>query len=292
MNTDQLESFIQVAENLNFARAAEVLSITQSAVSRQIHSLENELGAKLLHRTTRTVTLTPAGISFLVDAKNIVERLKTAKQKIHQHQSSNIQILRIGCPDEAILHLLVKVLKSCRKQIPELHPFIKVIQHRLILNLFYQGDFDILFGFQNGIPLKNGMIYKELFQIPLCCIVSDTHPYANRAEIAKEELYSENIVVCTSYAIPANATEMQNQISQHIPLECTYTCENLQVLLALVRAGYGCSVLPQMNLIDSGIREIPLTESGLLSYGFFYKKDSSNPLLKKFISIMTNTSFK
>lgn len=45
MNTQQLESFIQVAENLNFARAAEVLNITQSAVSRQINALEEELGA-------------------------------------------------------------------------------------------------------------------------------------------------------------------------------------------------------------------------------------------------------
>lgn len=58
MNTDQLKSFIQVAENLNFARAAEILNITQSAVSRQIHSLEEELGTRLLHRTTRTVSLT------------------------------------------------------------------------------------------------------------------------------------------------------------------------------------------------------------------------------------------
>ena len=72
MNTDQLKSFIQVAENLNFARAAEILNITQSAVSRQIHSLEDELGTRLLHRTTWTVTLTPAGISFLEDAKNVV----------------------------------------------------------------------------------------------------------------------------------------------------------------------------------------------------------------------------
>ena len=92
MNTDQLKSFIQVAENLNFARAAEILKITQSAVSRQIHSLEDELGAKLLHRTTRTVTLTPAGISFLEDAKNIMGRLKIAEQKLQRHQLSLIHI--------------------------------------------------------------------------------------------------------------------------------------------------------------------------------------------------------
>ena len=52
MNTQQLESFIQVAENLNFARAAEILNVTQSAVSRQIQGLEEELNTKLFYRTT------------------------------------------------------------------------------------------------------------------------------------------------------------------------------------------------------------------------------------------------
>ena len=291
MNTDQLKSFIQVAENLNFARAAEILKITQSAVSRQIHSLEDELGTKLLHRTTRTVTLTPAGISFLEDAKNVMGRLKVAEQKIQRHQSTNIQVLTIGCQTEANLDLLCKVLKSCKQQIPELYPFLKVIPHRSILNLFYQDELDLLFGFQEDIPIKNDTIYIELFQIPLCCIVPASHPWAERPELAKEELYLENIVVCNSYAIPARVAEMQNQISQHILPESTYMCENLQVLLTLVRAGYGCSVLPLMNFVNTDIRGIPLKDSEPLSYGIFFKKSSQNPLLKKFISIVTNTSY-
>ena len=291
MNTDQLKSFIQVAENLNFARAAEILKITQSAVSRQIHSLEDELGTKLLHRTTRTVTLTPAGISFLEDAKNVIGRLKVAEQKIQRHQSTNIQILTIGCQNEANLDLLCKVLKSCKQQIPELYPFLKVIPHRSILNLFYQDELDLLFGFQEDIPIKNYTVYKELFKIPLCCIVPASHPYAERPELAKEELYLENIVVCNSYAIPARVAEMQNQISQHILPESTYMCENLQVLLTLVRAGYGCSVLPLMNFVNTDIRGIPLKDSESLSYGIFFKKSSQSPLLKKFISIVTNTSY-
>lgn len=291
MNTDQLKSFIQVAENLNFARAAEILKITQSAVSRQIHSLENELGTKLLHRTTRTVILTPAGISFLEDAKNVMGRLKVAEQKIQRHQSTNIQVLTIGCQNEANLDLLCKVLKSCKQQIPELYPFLKVIPHRSILNLFYQDELDLLFGFQEDIPIKNDTIYKELFQIPLCCIVPASHPWAERPELAKEELYLENIVVCNSYAIPARVAEMQNQISQHILPESTYMCENLQVLLTLVRAGYGCSVLPLMNFVNTDIRGIPLKDSEPLSYGIFFKKSSQSPLLKKFIFIVTNTSY-
>ena len=291
MNTDQLKSFIQVAENLNFARAAEILNITQSAVSRQIHSLEEELGTRLLHRTTRTVTLTPAGISFLEDAKNVVGRLDAASRKIQRHQSSSIQILTIGCTDEAILDLLCKVLKSCRAQIPELYPFLKVIPHRFILGLFYQGEIDLLFGFQDDIPLKSDIIYQELFRIPLCCIVPDTHPYAGRIELTKEELYLENIVVCNSYAIPFKAAEMQNRIAQHIPPESIYICDNLQALLTLVRAGYGCSILPQMNFISSDIHIIPITGNEPLSYGIFYRKNAVSPLLKKFISIMATTSF-
>ena len=131
-----------------------ILKITQSAVSRQIHSLEDELGTRLLHRTTRTVTLTPAGISFLEDAKNIMGRLRIAKQKLKRHQSTNIQVLTIGCHNEASLDLLCKILNSCRKQMPELYPFLKVIPHRSILNLFYQDELDLLFGFQDDIPIS------------------------------------------------------------------------------------------------------------------------------------------
>ena len=82
---------------------------------------------------------------------------------------------------------------------PQLYLFLKVIPHRSILNLFYQDELDLLFGFQDDIPIKNDTIYKELFRIPLCCIVPAAHPYAARSELAKEELYLENIVVCNSF---------------------------------------------------------------------------------------------
>lgn len=285
MTTDQLESFIQVAENLNFARAAEILNITQSAVSRQIHALEAELGTKLLHRTTRTVTLTPAGVSFLDDAKHVTTRLKIAAAKIQNHQSSHMQLLSIGCGNEADLTLLSKFLKACRQQLPNIHPFVRVIPHRSILNLFYQGEIDILFGFREDIPAKEGITYLELLQIPLCCVVPRSHPYALKTEIAEQELFSKPLVSCNSYGIPSQAAEIQNRISQHLLPESIHICENMQVLLTLVEAGYGCTILPQMNHAGFDITYIPLKGIGRLSYGMFYKSGTRDPLLKKFISI-------
>lgn len=284
MNTQQLESFIQVAENLNFARAAEALNITQSAVSRQINSLEAELETKLFNRSTRTVSLTPAGISFLEDAKEVLTKLQIASLKIHKHAESHIQIISIACNNESHLIHLSKALYQCRLQMPELHPFLRVIPHRSILNLFLHGEIDILFGFQDDVPMRDGIIYRELTKIPVCCAISTEHPYANKEEINEKELLAENLIICNSYEIPSKAAIIQSRLECQFLPDSTYYCENLQVMLSLIRAGYGFAILPNGASVDSGITYIPLSGMNPLSYGIFYKNTPKNPLIKKFIS--------
>lgn len=284
MNTQQLESFIQVAENLNFARAAEVLNITQSAVSRQINSLETELGTKLFNRSTRSVSLTPAGISFLDDAKDVLTKLQIASLKVHNHRKSNIEILSIACSNESNLIYLSKTLSRCRQQMPELHPFLRIIPHRSIVNLFFHGEIDILFGAKDDIPIRNGIFYKELNKIRICCAVPTGHPFSQKDEISEKELYSENIIICNSYEIPTKAANIQNRLEHQFLPECTYYCENLQVMLTFIKAGYGFAVLPEGTSIDSEIAYVPLAGSSTISHGIFYKKSSKNPLINKFIS--------
>ena len=286
MNTQQLESFIQVAENLNFARAAEILNITQSAVSRQIHSLEDELGTKLFNRSTRTVTLTPEGNVFLDDAKSIIAKLRTATAKIQHRSGVNVPLISIGCKNEADLDLLCKILKECRKEIPELHPFLRIIPYRYILSMFYDEEIDLLFGFKDEIPIRGDTIYKELVKIPLCCLIPSSHSFACKEEISETEMYNEKIITCSSYTIPTKAAEIQNRISQHILPDQIHFCENMQVILTLVRAGYGISVLPKLNFVDPEIKYVPLKNIEPLSYGFFYKKGASNVLQKKVMSII------
>lgn len=248
MNTQNLETFIQVAENLNFARAAEVLNMTQSAVSRQIHALEDELGTKLFLRTTRTVTLTPAGVSFLEDAKKVVTTLHLASARIHHQTESDIPVVSIGCGNEVDLDFLCSVLKICIRQAPDIHPFIKVIPHRSILTLFTQGDLDILVGFREDIPLRGGCSYMELAQLPLCCVVSESHPYALRETLSESDLYSERLIHCN--AVPSRALELQNQLAGQITPQNTYLCENLQAALMLIRAGYGFTILPRIGFTN------------------------------------------
>ena len=106
MNTFQIDCFIQVAETLNFARAAERLNVTQPAVTHQIRSLEEELGVKLFRRTTRIVELTQEGILFLEDARNIAAISLRAKKRFENPESREIQPFSIGCHSYTHLFLL------------------------------------------------------------------------------------------------------------------------------------------------------------------------------------------
>lgn len=286
MNTQQLESFVQVAENLNFARAAEVLNVTQSAVSRQINSLENELGVRLFTRSTRTVSLTPAGISFLEDTKDVLAKLQTASLKLQNHTKSSIQILSIACSNEANLIYLTEILARCRQQLPGIHPFLRIIPHRSLLNLFIHGEIDILFGFQDDIPQRDGITYRELVKIPVCCAFRADHPCAAREEITEQELYAESIIVCNSFEIPSEVAGIQNRLNHRFMPDSSYYCENLQVMLSLVRAGYGFCVLPDGASVDSEIAYVPLAQTSPISYGVFYKDASRNPLIRSFLSLL------
>lgn len=290
MNTQQLESFIQVAEHLNFARASEVLNITQSAVSHQIHSLEEELDTRLFYRTTRTVTLTPEGTIFLEHARNILGQLKTATAKIRHHTNSRTKTLTIGCKSESDLDFLYHILNVCRKRISSFHPHLKILPGRTLLNLFFQGEIDILFGFQEDLPLRNDTVFRELIKIPLYCIFPSGHPLASKSSIDETDLSSESLVICSSHSIPAKAVEFQNRAAQHISPEKVYICENQNGILTLIRAGYGCSILPGGFCRDSSVCYVPVRNTALLSYGILYSKNSSGTVLKTFIDIALDTS--
>lgn len=286
MNTQQLESFVQVAETLNFARAAEALNITQSAVSRQIHALEEELDTKLFHRSTRTVSLTPSGITFLTDAKEILSKLDMAAQKLKKHSTSAVQVISIGCAKDTVLAPLTPLLQACREQLPEIHPFLRVLPSRMIMNLFAHNELDLVFGFQGNFPIPKHTVYKELAQIPICYAVPAAHPLASAQCLEEKELLTEHFAICNSYEIPSTISNIQNSLAHQLPPNSLYFCEDLQALRALIKAGYGIGILPQTFFTEPDITYIPMSQKLTLSYGIFYKSNPNNPILKKFITLL------
>lgn len=118
MELRHLRYFIAVAESLNFRRAAEHLHVAQPALSAQIKALENDLGAKLLERTTREVRLTQAGRNFLEDARQILSRALQAEQRAKRAGQGIVGSLRIGYISGTATPWLAEILRHFHHKYP------------------------------------------------------------------------------------------------------------------------------------------------------------------------------
>jgi len=280
MNIQQLESFVEVAETLNFARAAESLNLTQSAVSRQIHALEEELGTPLFKRTTRNVTLTPAGIIFLNDAKESLSKLKLSQMKIKNHIENKVDILTLGCTNNAYLSLIVTYLNELNRTFPDIHPIIQITPNRLIINSFLKKEVDLVFSFENEIPLQDDVHFYPIQQIPICIALSNQSNHSNKTIIKIEELTNSNIILCDPHQLPLEVQLKQNQIAKKLFSTKTNFSHDINSMVILIEAGYGFGILPKLAI--ENISFIPIENSEYLNFGIYYHKKSS-PVVNQII---------
>src|ERR1700733_8569455 len=118
MELRHLRYFVAVAEELNFRRAAARLRVAQPAVSSQIRALEEELGARLFERTTRSVLLTPAGRVFLAEARGVIGAASQAEQSARKAHHGIVGTLRLGVITPATSPRLASVLRHFHQRFP------------------------------------------------------------------------------------------------------------------------------------------------------------------------------
>ena len=129
-----------VANFLNFSRAAEVLRITQPAVSHQINALENELGVKLFHRTSKSVRLTQAGYLFTQYADEILRISGLSKERLKAAQEVHSVRLGVGCRNFVDLRLMIPTLSQLATEEPLLLPLLRMTPFDSLENLLEEGD--------------------------------------------------------------------------------------------------------------------------------------------------------
>jgi DNA-binding transcriptional LysR family regulator len=118
MNPTLLKTFVAVAELRHFARAANACNISQPAVSHQIAQLEAEVGAKLLNRAPRRVSLTVAGEVMLEEARRILAAIDRARERMQEVASGAIGRIRLGASATPGLYLLPPLLREYRTAHP------------------------------------------------------------------------------------------------------------------------------------------------------------------------------
>lgn len=148
-----LQAFVTVVKEKSFSRAAEVLYQTQPALSKQVKALENYLGAVLLDRNEKEVTLTDAGALFYPEAQRILDTLTQAQESLAELQGLKRGKLSLGASTLPGEYLLPALVGKFREMHPGIDVEIKVADTREIINALKSGEVQI--GFLGAPPVES-----------------------------------------------------------------------------------------------------------------------------------------
>src|SRR5918992_4023018 len=140
---DQLRSFVVVAEELHFGRAAERLQMTQPPLSRQIQKLERALGVRLFERDNRKVELTTAGEAFLIEGRRLLALASGALEQAQRIQAGSAGTVRIGFTATAAFSVLTSLLNIVSEAYPGLHIDLFEMVTREQVSRLTNGELDL-----------------------------------------------------------------------------------------------------------------------------------------------------
>lgn len=245
MDLRQIKSFIAVAEELHFRRAAERLGMAQTALSSQVRSLEEELGFPLLFRTTRHVSLTQAGAVFLDEARAVLDRLETGVERASIAASQGLNRLRLGGIDAALVWFLPPVIDQFRKRFADIRlPLTEVSASKQQVQELLRHRIDVAF-FRPPTSVE-GVAWETLFEEDVFVALPAASPLADRPRLSAQDLQDTKIITYARHARPLlSAMVMKSFEAADVQPEVELEVLDKSTLLALVAQGIGAGLVPQ-----------------------------------------------
>ena len=250
MELRQLYYFVKVARKQHVTRASEELHVAQSAVSRQIHQLEEELGVPLFAQKGRNVQLTPVGRMFLGRVEAILADLDRAVQEIREFLDPERGEVRIGFPHSLGISMLPTAIAAFRKEHPNVRFRLRQGTYSSLIRDVIQGDVDL--AFVSPFPENHDRVVGELLLTEeLYAVLPPQHPLAGRSEIRLDELRDEPFVMFSEmYSLRGIVLDACRKAG-FVP-NVGFEGEETDTIRSLVAAGMGVSLLPEMALVETG----------------------------------------
>jgi DNA-binding transcriptional LysR family regulator len=279
----KLRYFAVVAEERHFTRAAARLFVAQQSLSRQIRDLENEVGAQLFYRTTRSVELTPAGEAFLVGVQSALASLDAGIDEARRHDAGAVGHLRIGFGLGAALELTPFIVEEFSRQYPnveiEMREFGLPDQSAGLSE--HWADVAII-----RPPLADpDIIAHVLFEEPRVLTVSVRHPLAQRETVSVADILDVPLAVGRStdeqYRRFWSLQDFRAGMTEPLLTPSTSNTEEIE----MIAAGLACTVNPAaiMRYIPhAGVRYIPIVDVPGSAVAIAWRKDRVSPLAVAF----------
>lgn len=278
----QLRCFVAVAEELHFGRAAQRLAMTQPPLSRQVQLLEHALGARLLERSSRAVRLTPAGRSFLPEARRILRLADSAARLASRVAAGKTGLLKIGFTASTAYAFLPRLVQACRAAAPEVELSLREMVSGEQLDALAAGLLDI--GLLRPPVLRPGLRAELLGAEALLLAVPQEHPLAGRASVPIAALDGEPFI---NYA-PFESRYFHDLLQRAFaaarirPRDVQFLSQ-IHSILAMVRAGLGLAIVPRAaaHLRFAGVALRPLSLAAPMEVELYlvHTEGNDNPLV-------------
>jgi DNA-binding transcriptional LysR family regulator len=265
MDLHQLRCFVAAAEELHFGRAAQRLEMLPSALGRFIRLLEEDLGTRLMTRTTRSVTLTNDGSALLKEARALLAQADALAAKYRTHGRNQAATIRVGAIDSAAAGLLPMLLHDFRKQRPDVT--VQLVEDKTIrlLPRVLSGRIDLAFVRPPEHPDKR-LEFMFLLHETAVVAVSDRHPFASKKRLSIADLADQPLIVPERRSRP-HSHDLTMKLFAEAGLEARIVqiAEEKQTIVNLVSAELGVAIVPKWTsrMAARGVRYVRLAASDM-----------------------------
>jgi DNA-binding transcriptional LysR family regulator len=282
------ESFVAVAEELHFGRAAERLNISQPPLSKQIQQLEARMGVKLLDRSNRRVELTEAGCVFLEEARAVLRRSGQAVELARRAERGETGRIAVGFIDAAAYSMVPEVVKRFLDLYPEVE--LSLVERRIPDQVRAVVERRLDVGFIHPPVAHPALAVESVLVEPLIVALPAGHRLAATAEVALSELAGEPLIQFPRTINPPLYDEVvalcrASGFEPRIVREASPK----QTIIALVSVGLGVSLLPACmeKLKRGGVAYRPIRGANLaIDTSVIYRRSDASPVLKAFLEVV------
>jgi len=276
----QLTAFMAVAEELHFGRAAKRLHMTQPPLSQQVRLFEERVGVTLIERSTRTVRLTPAGVSMRDAMQRVIADGDAALAAVRRLGLGETGLLRVGFTPTAAYRLVPAAVGDYRQSHPEVELSMVEADTGRLRDLLLQDRLDVAVLRHSQDSQDDTLHLEPIDSEPLVVALPLHHAWVTRQSIPIGELTTQPLIGF-AYQTSAYFHLLLASLFERNGLVPHYVMESvLPTLLGLVQAGIGAAVVPASvsELRPGGVKYLPLEARHTLRSTLYlaFRKDTAN----------------
>ncbi|WP_339670432.1 LysR family transcriptional regulator [Dasania marina] len=241
-NFEGILEFVAVAESQGFSAAAKQMGCSTSHVSRQVSRLEARLGSALLARTTRSVSLTQAGLAYYKQCRDLVDGLQQANEQLNSQQVQLNGTLRVSAAGTFAEQYVIPALITFAQQHPELTIDIDFNSRKV--NFVEDG---IDFAIRYGRLEDSGLVARKLLDRPLMAVASPEYLQQHGSPTRPEQLKNHSCIISNN-----NHWQFEHEgITQEVKVNGRWKSNNAHAVISACKQHLGIAYMPKINFLQS-----------------------------------------